>query len=352
MNADLKELLDRVCLLEGQPISQRSLAAIVGEYEDGSTLSKTIRVAGAENDFNTRFIAEHVEFIDLWGRKVRICHNCQDLTEVHELYVFIHGLGGELEQFEPLLRLLDAVDKRFLTLDLPGFGKSEGWNAYPMLKVVEYVQEIVARFHPTRIILAGHSMGSYLASHFYHIYHTSYSIDGVLLLSPPKRVLEELQGNMVQWGIWVGYKWPWLFDFYRSYFDQCKGLSSSGIRGFFSSGAISTTQTYRKLWQFHNNVQIKSQSIFGYLSGWEPIQWDKLNGIWQINRMALVVMCGDKDVVTPIAYAQEIIESLPGNIPKRLITIPNCGHHVCFDTPKETCRLFYQHVVNGEFINT
>ncbi|CAR28658.1 hypothetical protein ZYGR_0U00160 [Zygosaccharomyces rouxii] len=348
MKFDLNRVVEEVCLLEGQPLSERSLAAIVGEYDDGPTLSKTIRGIGAEKDFNTRFIADRAECVDVRGKKIRVCHNCQDSSQVHELFLFIHGLGGELEQFEPLLRLVDAMDQRFLALDLPGFGKSDEWDEYPMLKVVETIEEIAAKFNAAKIVLVGHSMGCYLTSHFYEAYHKVHSINRIVLLSPPKRVLYELQGNVVQWGIWFGYKLPWLFDFYRSWFDQSKGLASSGIRGFFSNDTITTIQTYRKLWQFHNNVQIKSRTIFGYLSGWQPIQWDKLNQIWNVTATTLVVMCGDRDAVTPISAAQEIVESLPEHMEKKLVTIPDCGHHVCFDTPGETCRLFAHYVLNKD----
>lgn len=348
MNFELNQIVNEVCLLEGQPISKRSLAAIVGEYDDGPKLCKTIKATGAEKDFSTRFIGEHSEFVDVNGKKIRICHNRQNNSPVHKMYLFIHGLGGQLEQFEPLLRLVDAMGQRFLALDLPGFGKSEEWDEYPMLKIVETVQKISSRFHNEKIILIGHSMGCYLASHFYQAYHTIHSIDQIVLLSPPKKVLYELQGNMVQWGIWAGYNFPWLFDFYRTWFDQSKGLTSSGIRGFFSNKTITIDQTYRKLWQFHNNVQIKSKTIFGYLLGWEPIQWDKLNHIWNFTTTKLVFMCGDRDVITPIHAAQEIVESLPECMEKILITIPDCGHHICFDTPNEICRQFIHHVLNRD----
>lgn len=348
MSFDLGRIVDEVCFLEGQPVSERLLAAIVGEYDNGPTLSKAIKNIDAEKDFNTVFIADHSEYIDVKGKKVRVCHNCQIFSQVQELYLFIHGLGGQLEQFEPLLRLVNAMGQRFLAIDLPGFGKSDEWDEYPMLKVVEAVEEIVIKFHAAKIAVIGHSMGCYLASHFYQTYHRVNPINQIVFLSPPKRVLYELQRNVIQWGIWVGYKLPWLFDFYRSWFDQSKGLASSGIRDFFSNDTISTSQTYRKLWQFHNNVQIKSRAIFGYLSGWKPIEWEKLKHILDTTPTKLVVMCGDRDVVTPIHAAQEIVEYLPEHVEKILITIPNCGHHVCFDAPTETCRLFLYHVLNKQ----
>ncbi|AQZ14953.1 LDH1 (YBR204C) [Zygosaccharomyces parabailii] len=346
---ELSKLIEAACELEGEPVSERTLASIVAGYQDGSTLSSSIIVPGARNDFTTQFIASHEDYMTLKEGKVRLCHNIE-FTQGEEIYIFIHGLGGNLEQFEPLLRLVDSTKHSFLAMDLPGFGKSEEWKDYPMLQIVKSIREVLTKLKQSqkRLVLVGHSMGCYLAVHFYHLYQEHMVISQLVLLSPPKRAMTELQGSMVQWGLWVGYTWPWLFDFYRSWFDQSKGLSSSGIEAFFGSEDISTIGTYRKLWQFHNNVQIKSKSIFGYLIGWEPVSWDQVNISLAKCSTKLVVMCGDRDSVTPCKDSEEIFRFVPGTIDKRLAIIPHCGHNVCFDTPKETCRLFHEHVLSVE----
>ena len=59
------------------------------------------------------------------------------------VFVFVPGLAGNLEQFEPLLELVESDQKAFLTLDLPGFGHSSEWSDYPMLKVVELIFVLV-----------------------------------------------------------------------------------------------------------------------------------------------------------------------------------------------------------------
>lgn len=347
---EVERLVEAACQLEGQPISERTLTSIVAAYKDGSTLSSSINLPGASKDFTTQFIASHQEYVSLGKGKIRVCHNIGPETRENQVYLFVHGLGGNLEQFEPLLRLLDSDGRQFLALDLPGFGKSEEWEDYPMLQVVAAIKEVLTKLGQAKepIVLVGHSMGCYLAIHFYRMYHEQATIKQVILLSPPKKALTELQGSMIQWGLWIGYKWPWLFDFYRSWFDQSKGLSSSGIEAFFSSGAVGTSTTYRKLWQFHNNVQIKSKSIFGYLLGWEPVPWDQIGETLAQKSTHLLLMCGDMDSVTPCKDSQQILDSLPGTVDKRLVIIPHCGHNVCFDTPKETCTLFHNYVLSAK----
>lgn len=338
------------CILEGQPLSKRSLRAIVESYKDGPQLMETIRQAQADQDFSTVFIKEHEGYAQLHGAhtsSVRTCHNLRQSKGGGELFLFIHGLGGTLEQFEPVLRELDQRNKSFLAFDLPGFGKSDEWDQYPMLDVAKSIDRLIneltnnQKFEKLNII--GHSMGCYLAVHFYLIFHKSWCISRLVLLAPPKPNVDQLSKSkyLIQFGLRTGFKFPWMFDIYRTRFDQSKGLSSSGIKQFFYRDG-DVTDKYRKLWQFHNNVQIKSRSIFGYFLGWEEIDWNVLNKVLsdQDSKIKLLILCGEKDTITPEKYSREIYDLLSDVPSKEIITIPNCGHNLCFDSPEAVNQIF------------
>ena len=87
------------------------------------------------------------------------------------LLVFIHGLGGSLAQFHPLLTSLVNVAP-CLGVDLPGCGLSEfsptAWNCYTPSALVELLSTIIEEHcngHVRQgVILIGHSMGCSLSS--------------------------------------------------------------------------------------------------------------------------------------------------------------------------------------------
>ena len=86
------------------------------------------------------------------------------------LLVFIHGLGGSVAQFHPLLTSLTNVAS-CLAVDLPGCGASQfapaSWDAYTTDALVELLETVIDdyRLKDSRqgVVLIGHSMGSSLA---------------------------------------------------------------------------------------------------------------------------------------------------------------------------------------------
>ncbi|QLQ79477.1 hypothetical protein HG537_0C01240 [Torulaspora globosa] len=353
-DVDIDGCIRRSCDLDGQPVSGRSLGAIVEFYQDGSYLAESMKRSQADRDFKTKFIEDNEAYVQFGGVDryfLRVCHNIRSSDRCDEVFLFIHGLGGNLEQFEPLLRLLDETGKRFLALDLPGFGKSDEWNSYCMYDVVEAIRQAVDKIVKSRVqgklTIVGHSMGCYLSVHYYLKYHQD--VNRLVLLAPPKPNVDYLAKSRywIQIGLHTGLKFPWLFDIYRERFDQCRGLKSSGIRQFFHrEGGL--MGSYRKLWQFHNNVQIKSRSIFGYFLGWREIDWNKLNETLAKAgaQTSLVIMCGDQDEITPVQYSSDASDLLPDANSKKLIIIKNCGHNLCFDYPEMVLKEFYENVLS------
>ncbi|CCD24202.1 triacylglycerol lipase NDAI_0C05430 [Naumovozyma dairenensis CBS 421] len=356
MNQGQEELIVKACSLEGEPLSKRTIETIASSYVDDSTLAKVIVSPESMLDFSTKFIHKYSSFEKVDGKSIRVCRNFGtsdsegDGNHNEPLYLFIHGLGGVLEQFEPLLRLLDLNENKFLALDLPGFGKSDEYEDYNMFDVISIIHTIVDRLIPERttsnIVLVGHSMGCYISLHLFYKSYTRFSFKKLVFLSPPKPQLDQLEktNRKMQWLLRGILSLPWLFDFYRQWFDQSKGLSSSGIKRFFyhDNEEQDHILKYRKLWQFHNNVQIKSRSILGYLLGWEPINWEDIRELLleKSENTEIVVLTGMEDPVTPLDKVRLYFSSFGDVVHKRLIEIPECSHNLCFDLPLKVCELF------------
>jgi pimeloyl-ACP methyl ester carboxylesterase len=87
------------------------------------------------------------------------------------LLVFIHGLGGSVAQFHPLLTSL-TNNASCLAVDLPGCGRSDfaptDWGAYSTAALVELLElvidEYLDRSRGQGVVLVGHSMGTVLAA--------------------------------------------------------------------------------------------------------------------------------------------------------------------------------------------
>ena len=87
------------------------------------------------------------------------------------LLVFLHGLGGSLAQFGPLLGILVNIAP-CLGIDLPGSGLSKfdpkSWDAYSIDAMVTLVAQIVDQYRAVHghkdAVLVGHSMGCSLAA--------------------------------------------------------------------------------------------------------------------------------------------------------------------------------------------
>ncbi|CCF58463.1 hypothetical protein KAFR_0E03110 [Kazachstania africana CBS 2517] len=353
---DRQELVENACDLEGQPLSGRSIHDIVQSYAGCTQLATVISVPNASEDFKTKFISKHEKYIDVNGIKVRVCHNV-DRIDSDSLFLCIPGLGGNLEQFEPLVRLIDASNKNFLAIDLPGFGKSEDYSNYSMTHIATLIDQMLETVIGTapdnyKINVMGHSMGTHLALHFYELFNKKYTVEKLILVSPPKPQIDQLAKNrtFIQFGLRTLFKLPWVFDFYRVWLDQSKGLQSSGIKQYFHNTNENENEIlcYRKLWQFHNNIQIKSKSLIGYLLGWEAINWEAIRNVLRKegNKTSIFVFCGENDLVTSLKDGEAIVQMFESvKTSTTFVRIPECSHNICFDQPEKFCGLFLDKVL-------
>lgn len=318
------------------PLSGLSVDQIVEKYSNNKDLSTAILKEPL--DFENSFLAEHERFLQVGTTRLRTSHNIKHQHGEGPIYLFFHGLGGNLTQFEPLLRLLGELNEGFVAMDLPGFGLSEEQDGYQMLQVTQVIHDAFLQITDHRkIILVGHSMGCHLVLHFATLFGLEFDIKDSVFLSPPAPTLPQLQKVSTRLALSVLCRLPFLFDWYRSYFDQSKGLESSGIKQFFYEG-----DCYRKFWQFHYNVQIRSRSLVAYLRGWVPVDWPKVGVI-----PSAVVITGEKDPVTPLDNAKTFFHALEEHIRHtKFISIEDCSHNICFDQPEQVAKQFLEEVIN------
>jgi len=126
---------------------------------------------------NVTFLAESAyiqnlsSFMDVDPYRVRVFYAPHSLVSILPkplpLIVFIHGLGAQINQFEPLLNYFGQVAD-VMAIDLPGCGESpltdRRWELYTTDALATLVLRVIEEKCPKRkVILVGHSLGALIA---------------------------------------------------------------------------------------------------------------------------------------------------------------------------------------------
>ncbi|KAG0269180.1 hypothetical protein DFQ27_004576 [Actinomortierella ambigua] len=107
------------------------------------------------------FVTNHSRFVSVNGKRLRICHSPHELGSRVPLLVFIHGVGGQLEQFEKQIEYF-GLSTHILAVDLCGYGGSDVPESYDYYTTDAYVNDIVEllqRYKSEETILICHSYG-------------------------------------------------------------------------------------------------------------------------------------------------------------------------------------------------
>ena len=83
--------------------------------------------------------------------------------------VFLHGLGGDAEQWRPQLDVF-SKSYRAIAWDMPGYGDSAPMGAMTFPALAEAVVTLLDRLSIERAHLVGHSMGGMIAQTFAHLH--------------------------------------------------------------------------------------------------------------------------------------------------------------------------------------
>lgn len=113
--------------------------------------------------------------------------------------IFLHGISATSETwrttFHTFSKNPDLKGVRLIALDLLGFGKSlqSNWLDYDYLDYNTALNASLKKYKVTGpIVLVGHSMGSLIAANYATNYHSSVNLVGLILVSPPVLMPEEL----------------------------------------------------------------------------------------------------------------------------------------------------------------
>lgn len=233
------------------------------------------------------------------------------------LLVFIHGLGGSIAQFHPLLiSLVNCADS--LAIDLPGCGLSrfdpKDWNAYTSEALVHLLAAVIEQHrdkdHDQKVVLIGHSMGcslgAYLASST-----SPYSdlmsdkVGGMVAICPAA----ELDARQAIIGRRILSVLPVpVFDVWRM-LDKRGGVNSKSIVRFTGEGADLETRGLQLRFNEQSRSPVWIRMAYGCLpdySSGSPVGGIPGKAVWSGLKVPLFVIAGEADHITPPANVHKI----------------------------------------------
>ncbi|CAI5757958.1 unnamed protein product [Candida verbasci] len=309
--------------------------------------------------------------------------NIKKELEESPILVFIHGLGGQMSQFEPLMGLLSQCSE-IISLDLPGFGNSKlnfkkgykivseisnadkerisssvakmTYDDFKTDNIVSIIFEFIQQNIPEnkKVVIIGHSMGTILSIKTARKL-PAHKVEGLVLLSPPDIIDDTIEGIITSQQKTVAMLKiftyiPWLFNTFRIW-DRLEGLASASVKRQLSN----ETSFYNKLRQFRWNMDVESIITLKYVNGFQKCKISEL--IEAINKLndnpkdkhvyeKTLLICGTNDHLTPIKGIHKIDNLLTSKFNKKvssIIEVKNVGHSLLLSKPEFISGMILNH---------
>lgn len=323
-----------------------------------------------ENSKNLKF-----ENLD---EKVKYLQNLPENLDKLPVVVIIHGLGGQISQFEELLLLLSQACDVF-AVDLPGFGHSRftppvgnsminyskedqqrlldsiskmTWGDFKTDSIVEILENILIndpKLKNRKVVILGHSMGTHIAIKLNRKLNQTSAVkkvESVILLSPPPLSKDEtvdvnkpLSSSLSSSSLLLRFFtfFPIFLDLMRV-FDRLGGLYSKSITRMVADSASIYTKSKQIRW----NLDSDSHAWLRYVSGFQRVKQSELITSFSVfkssveTKRKVLLLCGDKDQATPAHQGfQQIINILQSvQIPLEAAQINECGHSLILEKPE------------------
>ena len=226
------------------------------------------------------------------------------------LLVFVHGLGGSLAQFHPLLTSLVNVAP-CLGIDLPGCGLSQfspqSWEAYSVEALAELVRVIVMEQCDINagqeVVLIGHSMGcslsALLSSQISPIHKLlNFDIIGQIAICP--KASRPSYKQVLSFRKLLNIPTP-IFDLWRRW-DRRGGTESASVTRFVGHKSDLETKKLQEKFNAQSQTAVWRRMASGAVP--HPLPGERLEGglpgpeIWAGISLPLYLIAGEADDIT------------------------------------------------------
>ncbi|EGY14497.1 hypothetical protein VD0002_g3394 [Verticillium dahliae] len=242
------------------------------------------------------------------------------------LLVFVHGLGGSVAQFHPLLTSLVHLSS-CLAVDLPGCGRSAfdpaPWEAYSFDALVELL-EVVIEEHRQKdpegtVILIGHSLGTAFSARLAsrsrpgrtRLSDHVVALVGICPVSAPP---PEDKVVLFKRLLWIP---GWIFDLWRRW-DRWGGPASASVNRFVGAGADLHLRKIQDRFNTQSRTPVWRRMAWGTLPEFEG---GKAKGgmpgldVWAGLNIPVLLVGGEADTITSAKEVAKIETCLSGKGP-------------------------------------
>lgn len=224
--------------------------------------------------------------------------------------LLINGLGGCLEAWEPLTRLLDGRD--IIAVDHPGCGLSSPPNqVLTMSELAEFYIAVLDMYGLEKVNLLGFSFGGTIVQQIAHEFPER--VSSIILACtapgaggfPPDSLTTMVAANPMRYQMAIVREMSAPI-IYRGRVGRHPRLFENELAGFDA----------------HRTTMLGVGAQIGAFIGWSSLPW-----LGSIDKPTLV-MGGEEDPMTPIANTKLIAAVMPG---AELHVFEGCGHLLLFD---------------------
>ena len=233
------------------------------------------------------------------------------------LLVFIHGLGGSLPQFCPLLGSLVNVAPCF-GLELPGHGKSgfepTDYQAYTIEAFAALwktaIEETCERYGHMKVVLIGHSMGCSIAALLATDADFKPDVAGIVAICPKGSPPNQAQTKQFRRFLALPDS---ALDAFRWY-DRRGGGESASVKRFVGEGAGSDMKKLQLRFNENFRTPVWKRTATGVLATYdasgEPHGGMPGRETWSRIQSPLFLIAGDADTVTKPSEVSDIVSYL------------------------------------------
>ncbi|KKA20851.1 Polynucleotide 5'-phosphatase [Rasamsonia emersonii CBS 393.64] len=235
------------------------------------------------------------------------------------LLVFVHGLGGSLAQFHPLLTSLSNVGP-CLGIDLPGCGLSsfspKSWDAYTIEALAELLAVVIER-HRDRaagqgVVLIAHSLGCSLSA----LLASSTSpvktelqqhILGLIAVCPKAAPPSPREVALFRRLLWIPNP---IFNLWRLW-DRRGGLKSKSVSRFVGNDADPDTRQLQVRFNAQSRSAVWRRMAWGSLPEYKddkPVGGMPGQEVWMGLQTPVLLVAGEADAITKPAEIEKLLK--------------------------------------------
>eukprot|EP00834_Sanchytrium_tribonematis_P003060 NODE_109_length_18665_cov_0.924486.p2 type:complete len:481 gc:universal NODE_109_length_18665_cov_0.924486:15440-13998(-) len=260
--------------------------------------------------------------------------------------VFIHGLGGQSEQFKPIYNYFSST-YHVISIDLFGHGQSGASQSYDLQDMAQQYCDLLPE--DKMFVIIAHSMGCGIAVYMNNILKES--VKGFVFIGSQYTINLERVKGLVKLPLWVVELWRWYYRF--------GGIYGQSVKQYIFYPAASKQV---KMDQARWNKQSRTETLFGIFN---QIVWPD-DDLFRKIIVPVQLIVGEYDQSTPIKCTLEVFNFLNGYdqleykrvLTRKLTIAPNaihpypivglsCGHNVMSEDPFSTIGYithFFQHL--------